>query len=321
MIFKLQHISYFRAELMGFAILWIMSFHFEFMQIPLLPYITQYGYAGVEIFMFVSGFGIFYSLRGKSKNLFHFYKKRITRIFPAYYLIGILDSIFVFHDNLVTYLFRFSTIGYWFGSTFDDWYIPSLIILYIFSPQIIRLLKPNKLAIVWITITIFILLTICFTFNPILERHYYFLVYRIPAFLFGMLCAYWQTERKGDFFFVAINIICLPVFIILFRLYPIYYNYRFSAFLFLMPAIIITLTSFFRMNISMLNYTLSNIGKASLEIYMVQGFLYHLYIFHFIVIPIQFHDIIAITSIMFSTFSGILLHHLINNFLKVFKEV
>ena len=60
MIFKLQHISNFRTELMGLAILWIMAFHLEFMQIPLLPYITQYGYAGVEIFMFVSGFGIFF---------------------------------------------------------------------------------------------------------------------------------------------------------------------------------------------------------------------------------------------------------------------
>ena len=126
MTFKLQHISYFRSELMGFAILWIMAFHFDFMQIPILPNITQYGYAGVEIFMFVSGFGIFYSLSEKGNNLFNFYKKRIMRIFPAYYLIGILDSIFVFHDNLFTYLFRFSTIGYWFGTTFDEWYIPSL---------------------------------------------------------------------------------------------------------------------------------------------------------------------------------------------------
>ncbi len=314
MIFKLQHISNFRTELMGLAILWIMAFHFEFMQIPLLPYITQYGYAGVEIFMFVSGFGIFFSLRKKNNNLFHFYKKRIIRIFPAYYLIGILDSIFVFHDDLVTYFFRFSTIGYWFGSTFEDWYIPSLIILYIFSPLIKCLLTPQKIAIVWITITFFILLTFFLAFNPILERHYYFLIYRIPAFLLGMICAYWLTRRKGDNYFVDINIICLPLFIILFKLYPTYYNFRFSAFLFLMPAIVITLTTLFRMNIPILNYTLSSIGRASLEIYMIQGFFYHLYIYHIIVIPIQFHDIIAITSIMFSTFSGIMLHHIIKYF-------
>ena len=178
------------------------------------------------------------------------------------------------------------------------------------------MLKPNKIAFVWITITIFIFLSFCLAFNPILERHYYFLVYRIPAFLFGILCAYWQTERKGDCWFVAINIICLPLFIILFRLYPTYYNFRFSAFLFLMPAIVITLTTLFRMNIPLLNNTLLKIGKASLEIYMIQGFLYHLYIYHLVVIPIQFHDIIAITSILFSSISGIMLHHLINNFSK-----
>ena len=59
-IFELKDISTYRAELMGLAIVWIMMLHFTFTQIKPLGFIAQYGFAGVEIFMFVSGFGLFF---------------------------------------------------------------------------------------------------------------------------------------------------------------------------------------------------------------------------------------------------------------------
>ena len=117
--FKIEDISTYRSELMGFAILWIMSFHFEFIQIFPVHFLTQFGYAGVEIFMVVSGLGLYYSLE-KDNNVIHFYKRRFFRIIPIYYLLGIADSIIVYKDNLITYLFRYSTIGYWIDSYYGD---------------------------------------------------------------------------------------------------------------------------------------------------------------------------------------------------------
>ena len=73
---------------MGYSILWIMMLHFTFIQVKPLGFVAQYGFAGVEIFMMVSGFGLFFSLE-KDASLKHFYKKRLLRIFPTYYILGI----------------------------------------------------------------------------------------------------------------------------------------------------------------------------------------------------------------------------------------
>ena len=76
---SIKDISTFRSELMGWSILWIMMLHFTFNQIKPLGFIAQYGFAGVDIFLFVSGFGLFYSLN-KDHNLVSFYRKRLLRI-------------------------------------------------------------------------------------------------------------------------------------------------------------------------------------------------------------------------------------------------
>lgn len=101
-----KFISTYRSELMGYSILWIMMLHFTFTQVKPLGFIAQYGFAGVEIFMMVSGFGLFFSLE-KDASLKHFYKKRLLRIFPTYYILGIFGSLLLFHDNLWQYLFRY----------------------------------------------------------------------------------------------------------------------------------------------------------------------------------------------------------------------
>ena len=85
-------ISECRSELMGWAIIWIMMLHFTFTQIKPLGFVAQYGFAGVELFLFVSGFGIFFALE-KSKNALLYYKRRLLRIFPTYYLLGIIASL------------------------------------------------------------------------------------------------------------------------------------------------------------------------------------------------------------------------------------
>ena len=97
--FSLKDISKYRSELMGFSIIWIMMLHFQFEIVKPLGFIAQYGFAGVEIFMFVSGLGIYYSL-DKNRQIIPYYLKRIRRIFPAYYIVGIFASLFLYNDNL-----------------------------------------------------------------------------------------------------------------------------------------------------------------------------------------------------------------------------
>ena len=62
--FSLQDISTYRKALMGVAMLWIVFYHFGF-HTPIISHLTRFGYTGVDIFMFLSGFGLFYSLQKK----------------------------------------------------------------------------------------------------------------------------------------------------------------------------------------------------------------------------------------------------------------
>lgn len=73
---------------MGFAILWVMYFH-----IPLKFatevgwFIHRIGFYGVDIFLFLSGLGVYYSLT-KRPNVLGFYKARLVRILPAYIIVA-----------------------------------------------------------------------------------------------------------------------------------------------------------------------------------------------------------------------------------------
>ena len=74
------------------------------------------GSSGVEIFLFLSGMGLFYSLSGDPR-LSEFYRKRLTRILPAYLVLGgagwlILD-ILLRKTGWLRFLLDFSTLSFW----------------------------------------------------------------------------------------------------------------------------------------------------------------------------------------------------------------
>lgn len=115
----MQDISICRSALMGIAILWVVFYHFGF-HIPGIKHLMRYGYAGVDIFMFLSGFGLYYSLN-RNGNLWSYYKKRLIRIFPSYFVIGIAFSLFCYpNEGIGDYFWRCSTIGFWTNGVYYE---------------------------------------------------------------------------------------------------------------------------------------------------------------------------------------------------------
>lgn len=307
--FRLSIISTHRAEFMGLAIIWIMMYHFGFTQSHTLGIITQFGFSGVEIFMFVSGFGLYFSLN-KDSNLLTFYLKRFVRIFPTYYLIGIIDSVYIYHDNITEYLFRYTTIGYWTGGIIGDWYIPSIVILYALCP-LFKWLLDQRVLFLYCIIAVFLFLSWFWAINDnIIDRSHYFFVYRIPAFLFGMICAQRFLQEKSDSFFFVTLIIGIPCFVILFSEYKMTYNFLFFSFLFLLPTSLVLCGYISRC--SYIESPLSRIGQSSLEIYLIQGVFYHAILYKVIIIPKQWHDFSTIIFIIISSLFGIMVHKLIS---------
>lgn len=130
-------ISLYRTEIMGVATLMILLGHSVFYGQGFIDYgyfqdIFTLGYCGVDIFLFLSGFGLSYSMRKNDTRTF--YKHRFLRIVPSVVAI-------IFFNVLVNIkhlgLFIFNPL-YWFGCY---WYIGFVMGGYLFYPYIFRAIK------------------------------------------------------------------------------------------------------------------------------------------------------------------------------------
>ena len=80
---QLELLSKYRAQLMGVAILMILFFHLP-IDLPMpVSYAKKACECGVDIFLMLSGFGLYNSLN-KNSDVVQFYKRRASRLFPSY---------------------------------------------------------------------------------------------------------------------------------------------------------------------------------------------------------------------------------------------
>lgn len=138
-------VSKYRTELMGIATLWVLLFHYGKIGIPIIDSLSTLGYGGVDIFLFLSGIGLSFSIKDGVKS---FYIKRILRIFPTYFILIIIDSLLSSHINISDIFIKTSCIGYylfWENINYFEWYVPTILIFYAFFPIWHRLYRNNKL--------------------------------------------------------------------------------------------------------------------------------------------------------------------------------
>lgn len=82
-------LSKYRNELYGFSIIWIILFHGIILKkcslptsLKLLEDFLKRGNLGVEIFLFLSGCCLYFSMK-EDDNILNFYRKRLLRIFSS----------------------------------------------------------------------------------------------------------------------------------------------------------------------------------------------------------------------------------------------
>lgn len=310
--FEIKDISTYRSELMGCAILWIMMLHFTFTQIKPLGFISQYGFAGVEIFMLVSGLGLFFSL-DKESSILTFYRRRLLRIFPTYYLLGILASIILFNDSFMDYLYRYSTIGFWTKNLYWEWYVPSIVALYLVAPSLKKMIDKRQMRLIICLAIVILAISYIVVAKEIAspKDSHFFLLYRIPTFMLGMVCAYWIKQHTSMKYFLIILLTGIPCFALLYPHHHEIYNYKYLSLVFLLPLFIVCFTILIK-QARFLRPILAIIGKSSLETYLIQAILFHAIITGKLVIEPAWHDAFTITLIIISSLLGILVHWLID---------
>ena len=185
---------------MGFSILWIILYHapFSFDNTIITTFINR-GYLGVDIFLLVSGYGLFFSIE-KDNNIRHFYWKRFIRIFPEFWFVVFASVILSFEPfsikKLVT---ECSTLGYWInGQPFYAWYISLICLLYLTYPFIIHYFREKPIKTYYTVICLSIFFSIlAFAFYDKTRLVAFFS--HLPVFYTGTLLA-WSSKKGKEIF-------------------------------------------------------------------------------------------------------------------------
>ena len=110
MLENYKKILAYRSHLMGIAIWWVVFSHMKLRFAGKgISFIQTIGYGGVDIFFFLSGIGMYYSLKKSSVETF--YQKRIRRIIPAY--LPIVGIVFLLYNYWKRAEISFSTFLNW----------------------------------------------------------------------------------------------------------------------------------------------------------------------------------------------------------------
>lgn len=142
----ITNISKSRSFLMGIAILAILLFHQEFVHGNcVLEFFNHYGHWCVQVFILVSGFGIWYAL-DKPGTVRSFYIRRLWRIMPASILGGVLALVLTWETSIAQNLLKISGLSLW--------YIRTILMLYLISPLLYALFKNSKRALWYLVLMV-----------------------------------------------------------------------------------------------------------------------------------------------------------------------
>lgn len=139
-------LSRYRSELMGFAMLWVLLYHAFYLELetPWLRGLRDFGFFGVDIFLFLSALGLSFSLSRRKQRYGAYLRRRLARVLPAYWLVTGLYGLalrLAGEASLRSVAWTMSTLFYWFQKpNYFNWYIPGLLAFYLLEPALTALL-------------------------------------------------------------------------------------------------------------------------------------------------------------------------------------
>lgn len=259
-----------RMASMGIAISMVMLYHLFCVDKSIMFWRVFYpGFMGVDIFLFLSSYGLCFSLnRNTTKD---FYKRRFIRILPVYFLLAIIITYITAlcgeKITAVDFIYNITSLSYWgvkYGQ-FIDWYLSTLIWLYLLFPFIYKVLSrlSNNMVALAVNCTLLAVMTISTFFD--FDWKYECSYLRLPIFLSGI--AYYKNKQVFNKlispFYLICFIVTLPL-LVLGKIHTYMTVYMLApVFLYLCPILIQQIKRFKNSGIKILNI----LGKYSLEIY------------------------------------------------------
>lgn len=196
-------LSKYRPQLMGLAMLLILIFHtgIDVSNINIIRSLKDIGDVGVDIFLLLSGIGLYFSYtKNSDKN--YFYKKRVLRILPTFIPVAVVwYSAFalVFRGKIEDILLGVTTLSFWIKGNMTWWFISAILVLYIFTPFYIDFFEKSPRKITIFTVLVLTTLGLLIRFTSLDNILDYLLVFicRIPIFIIGIYIGYVIFNNKG----------------------------------------------------------------------------------------------------------------------------
>lgn len=272
--FSLGVFSKCRMELMGIATLMIIVCHSpHYIQMPnWLATVLSNGGAGCDVFLFLSGMGMYNSYTNhklKGYVVLSWYWKRYVRIIIpcAFFIMGIM----IYHGGLSTVSIPYLIIDI-FGFLYLTgrsalWYVSCALLLYLITPIVH---KPLTGKTRWVWLCVLCLLSLAFWYvdlgNSSMIRNWQFCVSRFPSYFIGYSLAKDIKENKESniCLFVLLPLVMYSIF------FTLNHTIGTNFSLFWTQGIpIMTICALFLdwMKSSAIRKTLSFMGSISLESY------------------------------------------------------
>lgn len=270
--------SKYRKELMGLATIFIIMCHSPIYGV-VMPFYVQKILGnlglGVDIFLFLSGMGMYNSYNAnKSKNktiIYWFYKRYIRIVIP---LIIISIPIFLYNTSsnpqksLNLYIIELSGFGSLFGYS-PLWFIGCILVLYILTPLLNSVLNHQYK---WIYVVLISLSCFIYAYTPPYNEIWHFMIQRWPIYILGFALA---KDIKNNKSLSITYIIIIPSLLYIFLFFLNHkLNMHFSLFN-IQGLVMISISALIieYLNNNKLNKLLSFMGIISLESYITNEYL------------------------------------------------
>ena len=323
-----------RSAWLGCAMIWIVLYHARIdTALKIYNFVASIGYGGVDICIFASGIGCYYSL-SRSEDICAFLKRRFVRLAPTYWCFLTFWIIYKVCFSEISARGAFCNfLGLEYitnkGEAFN-WYITAILLLYLIAPYLKQMVErlTDKKSLLMVLGSIIISMAFW-------ESKTYIIIFtRIPLFILGMIFA--RKCQNGDCLSKkAIRIIwgiAVGGIVLLKLCFDFCSEQLWTHGLYWYPFILITpgICIFISMclawikkykHLRWIKKALEFIGQYSFEIYLV-----HIPLFEYVhkMIEergvIQHRNLILFGTIVFTVIGCVLLRAIVNGVCRIYKQ-
>ncbi len=309
-----------RQYIMGFAILCIMFCHNSIELGKFWVICKQIAQFGVDIFLFLSGYGLARSYMTKRTG---FLKRRLKRIIPSYLMVAvpfILIWSVVNPGSFLEKIWDYSLISFYVNGNLSEWYIAVLLLLYALYPLFFdisnRILPAAMICILIWLVSLFV------GYGPIqLPRNLRIIneifVIRIPVFILGTTYYIHENRFNQGRISVIMQIVFASILALIFCVRFKMNNHYWTLIRMLFTPLAISCSfvfaSFIERAPNEIKRIFAFLGEITLEVYLIHEELISLgmraisHFFHFFISTNQFWNsifniIVAILTCLLAAF-------------------